>query len=166
MNCRNRATGWDATVVGAARGLSDNGFMGRMLIPLAACVLVLSACGDDDSTDSSQPADAGLQVLVEPDHTTPGGTVSAVVVNGSDQDFTYGRDYALERQEGEDFVEVKLPKRPVPMIAYTAHPGERGPGVEVQVPKNALPGQYRVVIQRDVPDVGDLSGEFEVRSEY
>ncbi len=132
---------------------------------LTTAPLALAACGDDDET-TSEPTDAGLQVLVEPGHTTPGGTVQAVVVNGSDAEFTYGRDYALERQEGEDFVEVKLPNRPVPMIAYVAKPGERGPAVEVQVPKNALPGQYRVVIQRDVPDVGDLSGEFEVRSEY
>ncbi len=60
---------------------------------------------------------------------------------------------------------MKLPDTPVPQIAYIAKPGENGPPVTVKIPKDALPGQYRVVIQRDVPDVGDLSGEFEVKGE-
>lgn len=137
-----------------------------LLAPLAACVLLLSACGGDDDKTISDPPDAGLQVLVKPPVTEPGGTVRAEIVNGSEEQFTYGRAYELERQEGEDFVEVKLPPRPIAQIAYTAKPGESGPPVEVHIPKNALPGQYRVVIQRDVPDVGDLSGEFEVRGDY
>lgn len=132
---------------------------------MLAATLGLAACGGDDAQTASQPADAGLQVLVEPPHTTPGGKVQAEIINNSDKRFTYGLDYELERQMGEDFVEVKLPPRPIPEIAYIAKPGESGAPVEVKVPAQALPGQYRVIIQRDVPDVGDLSGEFEVRAE-
>jgi hypothetical protein len=139
--------------------------MKHLLAPAIACALLLSACGGDDDKTISDPPDAGLQVLVKPPVTKPGGTVMAEIVNGSEEPFTYGRAYELERQEGEDFVEVKLPPRPIPMIAYTAEPGESGPSVKVQIPKDALPGQYRVVIQRDAPDVGDLSGEFEVRGD-
>lgn len=131
----------------------------------AATSLALVACGDDGDQTTPQPADAGLRVVVEPEHTTPGGTVKAEVVNNSDEKFTYGAAYELERQMGDDFVEVNLPPRPIPEIAYIAAPGETGPSVEVKVPAQALPGQYRVIIQRDVPDVGDLSGEFEVRAE-
>jgi len=135
----------------------------RRLLLLAACsTLLLAACGDDGA-DTSQPADAGLQVLVKPPVAAPGETVRAYVVNGSDEKFTYGPTFELERQMGEDFIKVKLPDRPVPQIAYVAEPGETGPPVEVKIPGQALPSQYRVVIQRDVPDVGDLSGEFEVK---
>lgn len=140
--------------------------MKRLLAPLAASALLLSACGGDDDKTISDPPDAGLQVLVKPPVTEPGGTVMAEVVNGSQERFTYGAAYELERQEGEDFVPVELPPRPIPQIAYVAEPGESGPPVKVKIPGDALPGQYRVVIQRDVPDVGDLSGEFEVRGDY
>ena len=92
----------------------------------------------------------------------PGDTIEARIVNDSDEEFTYGAGYELERQMGGSFEQVKLPKRPVITIGYVAKPGETGPPVEVRIPEDALPGQYRVVIQRDVPDVGDLSGEFEV----
>lgn len=131
---------------------------------LLAPALLLVACGGGGEETTSQPADAGLRVVVEPGHTTPGGTVKAEVINDSEEEFTYGAAYELERQMGEDFIEVKLPPRPIPEIAYIAAPGETGPPVEVKVPAQALPGQYRVIIQRDVPDVGDLSGEFEVRA--
>ena len=47
--------------------------------------------------------------------------------------------------------------------ALIAQPGEQGPAVQVDVPAQAEPGTWRVVIQRNVPDVGDLAGEFEVR---
>ena len=43
--------------------------------------------------------------------------------------------------------------------------GETGPPVEVELPKDLAAGTYRVVIQRDVPGVGDLSGEFDVTGE-
>ena len=130
---------------------------------LAACSFLLAACGSESDSTSAESADAGLQVIVKPVRAAPGGTVRAAVVNGSDEEFTYGAAYELERQMGEDFEPVKLPRTPVPQIGYVAKPGETGAPVEVKVPATALPGQYRVVIQRGVPDVGDLSGEFEVR---
>lgn len=131
--------------------------------------LLLSACGDDsDTSDSSSatPPDAGLSVEVTPASVAPGGVVKARVVNDSGEQFTYGLAYELERQSGNTFEPVKLPPRPVPEIGLVAMPGETGPPVTVRIPADALPGQYRVVIQRDVPDVGDLSGEFEVTGEY
>ncbi|MCB0864526.1 MAG: hypothetical protein KDB58_02335 [Solirubrobacterales bacterium] len=135
---------------------------------LAVLAVALAACGSDsgDDTDSSQPADAGLEVLVEPERAEAGDTVKATVVNGTEKQFTYGKAFELERQEGEDFVKVKLPPTPTPMIALVAEPGESGPPIEIKLPKDLMPGQYRVVIQRDVPDVGDLSGEFEVAGDY
>lgn len=134
---------------------------------LAAGALAFSACGSDDADDTTaEPADAGLQVLVDPATAAPGDTVLARIDNGSEEQFSYGPAYELERQEGEDFVAVKLPDRPIPQIAYVAEAGSSGPPVKVKIPKDALPGQYRVVIQRDVPDVGDLSGEFEVKGGY
>ncbi|MFN8151697.1 MAG: immunoglobulin-like domain-containing protein [Solirubrobacterales bacterium] len=142
--------------------------------PLAVLSLALAfaACGSDsgdntgDGTDSSQPADAGLEVLVEPERAAAGDTVKAEVVNGTEEQFTYGKAFELERQEGEDFVKVKLPPTPTPMIALIAEPGETGPPIQIKLPKDLMPGQYRVVIQRDVPDVGDLSGAFEVTGDY
>nr|MBA2523315.1 hypothetical protein [Solirubrobacterales bacterium] len=126
------------------------------------CALLLPACGGGDDSSTPAPADAGLTVTVSPTRAAPGGTVEAAVVNGSEEEFTYGAAYELERQEGNTFEEVKLPPRPVPEIGYVAKPGETGAPISVGIPRDALPGQYRVVIQRDVPDVGDLSGEFEV----
>ena len=132
---------------------------------LAPCSLLLVACGSDSgdaATATSPTADAGLSVSVNPASASPGDTVEAVVVNGSDEQFTYGAAYELERQKGNAFEQVELPRRPVIEIGYVAPPGKSGPAIDVAIPKDALPGQYRVVIQRDVPDVGDLSGEFEV----
>lgn len=143
-----------------------------LLPPLAVLSLALAfaACGsdsgDDTGTDSSQPADAGLEVLVEPERAEAGDTVKATVVNGTEKQFTYGKAFELERQEGEDFVKVKLPPTPTPMIALVAEPGESGPPIQIELPKDLMAGQYRVVIQRDVPDVGDLSGAFEVTGDY
>jgi hypothetical protein len=126
-------------------------------------LLSLGGCGEDSSSSgtTSQPADSGLQVEVTPPRAAPGETVRARVVNGSEQTFTYGLDYTLERQMGNSFVKVGAP-RIVPEIGLVAKPGETGPPVPVRIPEDALPGQYRVVIQNDVPDVGDLSGELEV----
>lgn len=129
----------------------------------------LAACGNegDSSTDASASAgsDGGLRVEVTPPRTTPGATVQAAVVNDTGEKFTYGAAYELERQVGGDFEQVKLPERAVIQIAYVAKPGESGPPVDVNIPGDALEGRYRVVIQRDVPEIGDLSSEFEVRAD-
>jgi hypothetical protein len=142
---------------------------GRRLATVAlaavAC-LALTACGDDSGsgTGETTSADAGLRVEVEPARAAPGATIRARVVNDTGREFTYGAAYELERQAGDSFEKVDLPPRPVPEIGYVAKPGGTGPAVDVEIPKDALPGQYRVVIQRDVPDVGDLAGDFAVSS--
>jgi hypothetical protein len=132
----------------------------------AAALLLLSACGDgsDSGGTTSAPADAGLRVEVTPPRAAPGEKVKARVANDSGEEFTYGLDYVLEMQEGDSFVKVGEP-RTVPLIGLVAKPGETGPPVPVRIPEDALPGQYRIVIQQDVPDVGDLSGELAVTDE-
>lgn len=127
----------------------------------------LGACGDDDSAPA--PGDDGgsapaseLSVRVEPSAAPPGGTVSASVVNKGKREFTYGAGYELEREVDGSFETVDLPDRPVIEIGYIAKPDGTGPPVQVQVPADAEPGTWRVVIQRDVPLVGDLAGEFQV----
>jgi hypothetical protein len=147
--------------------------------PAAALVLAclaiaaLAACGKDSGSDTSSAGDettsgagTSLSVEVDPTRAAPGDTIEARVVNDTDEPFTYGAAYELERQSGNSFEQVKLPEQPVIEIGYVAKPGQKGPPVKVRIPKDALPGQYRVVIQRDVPDVGDLSGEFEVNAPY
>lgn len=84
------------------------------------------------------------------------------MVNDTDEQFTYGAGYEIDREVDGSFEPVKLPDRPIIEIGYVADPGETGAPVSVDVPGSAAPGIYRVVIQRDVPNVGDLSGEFEV----
>lgn len=136
---------------------------------LAACCL--AACGNDDESTSvastSADAEAGLSVLVEPEEAGPGTTIKASVVNETEEQFTYGAAYELEREvSGGGFEPVKLPKTPVIEIGYVADPGGTGPPLTVEVPGSAAPGTYRVVIQRDVPGVGDLSGEFAVVGDF
>jgi hypothetical protein len=134
---------------------------------LLLALVPLGGCGEDESTSPAPtPAKPSLSVMVAPAETTSGSTVKASVVNDSDEEFTYGAGYELERQVGNAFEKVKLPERPVIQIGYVAPPGETGPPVEVQLPKDLAPGTYRVVIQRHVPDVGDLSGQFEIVGDY
>ena len=133
---------------------------------LSAC-LPFAGCGDDDaapgSTATTSTGGSGsLTVTVEPARAGPGDTVEARVVNDTGADFTYGAAYELEVQSGEEWQAVEIPVRPVPEIGYVAPPGQSGPPVAVELPKDLPPGTYRVVIQRDVPGVGDLHGEFDV----
>ena len=141
---------------------------------VASCValsLLLAACGDDsnepdgstatDST-SSGASSGSLSVEVEPAQAAPGESIKAAVVNGTDEEFTYGAGYELERQVDGGLETVDLPERPVVQIGYVAPPGMTGPPVAVKLPPDLEPGIYRVVIQRDVPGVGDLSGQFEI----
>ena len=148
---------------GARRGGARSGGALALLV-LAA--LALAACGNDDGAKTaSEPADAGLRVEVTPPRAGPSDVVRARVVNDSSETFTYGLAYVLEMQEGDSFVKVSEP-RVVPEIGLVAKPGETGPPVKVRIPEDAVAGQYRIVIQRDVPDVGDLSGELEVTGDY
>lgn len=138
---------------------------------LVACSLLLAACGGDSGESSSTAATSstttsasgsGLSVSVTPSEAQPGEVVEASVVNGTDKQFTYGADYELERQAAEGFEGIDLPRRPVIAIGYLAPPGETGPPVKVKLPADLEPGTYQVVIQRDVPGVGDLSGQFTI----
>ena len=139
-------------------------------LPLLATCLVFAGCGDDDSeagstSTTSSGGSGGLTVTVEPAQAAPGDTVKASVVNDTGKDFTYGAAYELELKADDSWGKVKLPVRPVPEIGYVAASGEPGPPVDVELPKDLATGTYRVVIQRDVPGVGDLSGEFDVTGE-
>lgn len=137
---------------------------------LLACLL-LAACGDDESDQTSSTTAAAstagtLSVEVEPASAAPGESVQARVVNDGDSEFTYGAAYELEVESSGAWKTVKLPVRAVPEIGYIAPPGGTGPPVQVELPADLAPGSYRVVIQRNVPGVGDLSGEFGVSGEY
>ena len=111
---------------------------------------------------SSSTTAADLTVTVEPIQAAPGDEIAARVDNNGEQTYTYGAAYELERRVGDRWVKVKLPPRPVPEIGYVASPGSSGPPVMVKVPGDAEPGEWRVVIDRDAPGVGLLSGAFEV----
>jgi hypothetical protein len=128
--------------------------------------LSLAACGGDDeettSTAAPAPGSSGLSVEVEPESAAAGDTVEAVVVNDTDEQFTYGAAYELEAEAGGTWERVELPVEPIPEIGYVAPPGGAGPPVSVDLPKDLDPGTHRVVIRRNVPGVGDLSGELEV----
>lgn len=132
----------------------------------ASAALLIAGCGEksepalDDIPPTTTPT---LSVVVEPSSVAPGGRVEASVLNETDEAFTYGADYALERQGPGGFQPVKLPERPVIQKALIAQPGEQGPAVQVDIPAGAEPGTWRVVIQRNLPDVGDLAGQFQVR---
>lgn len=150
-----------------------------LIASLLAAVLVLSlaSCGDDsDDLDESTSSPAstsptppippatgdGLTVEVEPSQAAPGSTVQATVSNGTDEQFTYGAGYEIDRDTGGGWEPVKLPPRAVIEIAYVAAPGKSGAALQVELPDDLDPGLYRVVVARDVPGVGDLAGEFEI----
>lgn len=150
-----------------------------LLAPLvaAALALALASCGgasDDPDQPTSSPASTsaappappatgdGLTVVVEPPEATPGSTVRATVSNGSEQQFTYGAAYEIDRAIEGGWDPVELPPRAVIEIAYVAPPGGTGAALQVELPDDLDPGRYRVVVARDVPGVGDLAGEFEV----
>jgi len=131
---------------------------------LAALALLAAGCGGSDAgggATTSGPA-ATLTVTVEPAAAAPGDEIAARVNNDGDESYTYGAAYELERRVGDAWRQVKLPPRPVIEIGYVASPGAAGPPVTVKVPNDAEPGSWRVVIDRDAPGVGLLSGEFEV----
>jgi len=144
---------------------------GTAVASFVALCLLLAACGDDsnepdgstatDST-SSGASSGSLSVEVEPAQAAPGESIEAAVVNGTEKEFTYGAAYELEREVGGGFEKVDLPNRAAIAIGYVAPLDGTGPPVRVKLPPDLEPGTYRVVIQRDVPGVGDLSGQFEI----
>jgi len=123
--------------------------------------------GDDSSSPSSDPSSDGgdtapLSVVVDPETASPGDRLQARVLNETEEDFTYGLSYELEREVDGGFELVKTPPRAVIQIGLIAKPGRQGPPVRVEVPDDAEPGTWRVVLLRDLPEVGDLAAEFEV----
>lgn len=138
------------------------------LMALVTCLSLAGCGGESEPSTSAQSttASSGLTVKVEPAKAAPGSSVSASVVNDTDKQFTYGAAYELEREVGGDFQKVDLPSKPVIEIGYIAPAGGTGPPVKVDLPGDLAPGTYRVVIQRDVPDVGDLAGTFEIVGGY
>ncbi len=154
MKGRGPAPGTDRT----------RGVPGVAALLLASLLLAAPGCGSDDggSSTATSAAAAGLTVTVEPAEAAPGDEIAARVNNDGDKTYTYGAAYELERRVGDAWRSVKLPPRPVIEIGYVASPGAAGPPVTVEVPEDAEPGPWRVVIDRDAPGVGLLSGEFEV----
>lgn len=141
-------------------------FAGIAVLAAIAIPIALGAagCGDSDET-ASTGATTALSVVVEPAQAVPGDEIAARVVNESDREYAYGADYELERRAGSGWQRVKLPPHAVIQIAYIAEPGATGPPVAAEVPKDAAPGRWRVVIDRDAPGTGLLAGEFEVVGE-
>ncbi len=127
----------------------------------------LGACGDSTdstSTDSTAttPPPGALVVAVDPPRGERGDAMQATVVNGTDEQYTYGAAYELETQADGSWQKVKLPPTPVIEIGYVAPPGEEGPPVDFKIPDDAIPGTWRIVIARDAPGGGPLAGTFEV----
>lgn len=154
----------------AGRGpLTQRGWALAPLGLLASCAVLVVGCGssggstETSSTATSTTPTTGLSVTVDPAQAAPGDQIQAVVVNDSDKQYTYGAAYELERQVDGTWRKVELPPTPVPEIGYVAPPGKDGPPVIVDVPKDAQPGAWRVVISRDAPG-GLLSGGFAVTS--
>jgi len=159
----------------------------RSLRPLAlmaalTLTLGLAACGEKDEPEATDitsissttsttptadttvttPTDNGLTVVVDPSQAKAGSTLKANVRNDSDQEFTYGAGYEIDRAIAGGWEAVELPQRPVPQIAYVAPPGDSGGAIDVMLPASLEPGLYRVVIARDDPRVGEVVGDFEV----
>lgn len=133
----------------------------------AAAALLIAGCGEKSEPsldDIEPPTTSTLSVVVEPSSVAPGGRLQASVLNETDERFVYGLDYSLERKGPGGFQPVRLPDRPVIQKGLIADPGEQGPPVRVEIPPQAEPGTWRVVIQRNLPVVGDLAGEFQVRN--
>jgi Bacterial Ig-like domain len=126
------------------------------------CVWLLVGCGDGDPASGTVTSEPALSVELDPSSVPAGGMLGASVVNTTESEFTYGAGYELEREVKGNFQPVDLGDRAVIQIAYVADPGGTGPPVTVKVPADAKPGTWRVIVARDVEDVGDLSAEFEV----
>jgi hypothetical protein len=124
---------------------------------------LLSACGDDDGDDGDPAAsDPGLTVELNADSFPAGAMIAATVINNTDEDFTYGAPYALEVEVEGEFEPVDLGDLAFIEIAYVAKAGGVGPLVAVDVPDDAEPGTWRVLLSPDFPGTENLTAEFEV----
>jgi hypothetical protein len=126
--------------------------LGLALVTLA---LPMVACGGEEPGD-----EAAAEVTVELSAETvgPGETLEARVRNGTSEPITYGLAYRLQREIDGEFTEVELPDRAVIQIALVANPGDIGPPVKIEVPADAEPGRWRVILADDP----ELSAEFGV----
>lgn len=130
---------------------------------VVATALLSGGCGgeDPDGPSAGRGEGGAVSVVVDPETVEPGGTLEARVRNRSDEPVSYGLAYRLQREVGGEFTEVELPDRAVIQIALVADPGETGPPVPVEVPKDAEPGTWRVIL--GPVGAGELlSAEFEV----
>ena len=141
----------------------------RTLIAAAALALLagalIAACGNDQGGSdgaSSDADDSGLRVELDASSFPPGATIAAVVVNNTNEDFTYGAPYALEREVDGQFEPVDIGNLAFIEIAYVAKAGGKGPAVAVEVPKDAEPGIWRMLLSPDFRGAEGLSAEFEV----
>lgn len=128
-------------------------------------VLAIAGCGDEgeattEASDTGGQSDFSLEL--DPETAEPGDLLAARVVNRSEEPFTYGAGYQLERETDGVFKRVDQPDRAVIQIAYVVEPGETGPPVRVKVPAEAEAGRWRVVLPQEAPDGSELASEFEV----
>jgi hypothetical protein len=140
----------------------------RAVPALLAVVLVLGAvplaCGDEGSGgdgDETGEEAQGLSVTLDRESVEPGGTIEARVVNETDSEYTYGAAYELEREVDGEFERVPVDRAFI-QIAYIAAPGETGPPVAVELPRDAEPGSWRVILDRNAAGVGELAAGFEI----
>lgn len=124
-------------------------------LALAAAALSVTACGGEEPDDESG---SGVTVELSAAAVAPGGSLEARVRNRTTEPVSYGLAYRLQREVDGEFTEVRLPDRAVIQIALVANPGEVGPPVEIDVPADAEPGRWRVILGADP----DLSAEFDV----
>lgn len=122
---------------------------------LVAIALAIPGCGGEEPDEQSR---AEVTVELSAETVAPAESLEARVRNESSEAITYGLAYRLQREIDGEFTEVRLPDRAVIQIALVANPGDVGPPVKVDVPGDAEPGRWRVILGNDP----DLSAEFEV----
>lgn len=124
---------------------------GMAIAPVAGCA------GEEPDSDS----DDGVTVVLDRESVSPGGSLKARVRNRTDEQITYGLAYRLQSEMDGEFTEVDLPDRAVIQIALVANPGETGPPVTIEIPKDAEPGRWRVLLGAPGSEPA-LSAEFDV----
>lgn len=122
---------------------------------MVTLALPMAACGGEEPDDE---AAAEVTVELSAETVAPGDTLEARVRNRTSEPITYGLAYRLQREIDGDFTEVELPDRAVIQIALVANPGDIGPPVKIEVPADAEPGRWRVILADDP----ELSAEFDV----
>lgn len=125
---------------------------------LVVVAIAFAACGEDDDKTAAPAGDSGLSVVTDIDRVEAGGEIEARVQNDTASDYTYGAAYLIERQIESGYEPVPLPRTPVPEIGLVAPPGEAGPPVPVEIPKDLEAGTYRVTLGPDAEPATFLVG--------